>query len=61
VVLFPICATALPYDEEKIVSFPGIGKERQFAGSDSLLCLERKNVQAGEDNGIANVRGREQK
>ena len=34
-------------NEEKIVSFPGIGKERQFACSDSLLRLECKNVQAG--------------
>ena len=46
-------------DKEKIVSFPGVGKEGQSAGSDSLLRLERKNVQAGEHNGIAYIRGRE--
>jgi hypothetical protein len=48
-------------DEEKIVPFPRVGKEGQSAGSDSLLCLERKNVQTGEHNEIANVRRREQK
>src|SRR5207245_2286900 len=43
-------------DEEKIVSFPGVGKEGQFASSDSLLRLERKNVQLGDDNGLAKLR-----
>src|SRR5277367_145113 len=51
----------LSQDEEKFVSFPWLRKEGQFAGSDSLLRLECKNVQAGEQNGVANVRGREQK
>jgi hypothetical protein len=34
----------LSYNEEKIVSFPRVGKEGQSAGSDSLLGLESKNV-----------------
>ena len=49
------------YDEEEIVSFPRIGKEGQFASSDSLLRLECKDVQPGEHNRVANVRCREQK
>ena len=51
----------LSEDKEKIVSLLGGGEEGQFASSDSLLRLERKNVQPGEHNGVANVRGGEQK
>ena len=51
----------LSEDKEKIVSLLGVGEEGQFASSDSLLRLERKNVQPGQHNGITNVRGGEQK
>ena len=44
----------LSQNEEKFVPFPGVRKEGQSAGSDSLLCLEHKNVQAREQNETGN-------
>src|SRR5205807_4017947 len=49
-----------PDDQEKIVSLPGVWKEGQSSSSDSLPRLESKNIQAGQRNGIPNIRGRGQ-